>query len=519
VAELFVVNGICGGTVFFLPDVPTVLGRSPECHVQVADPWISSMHALFERRGAELWVVDLDSRNGTFVDDERVHEARVTPGSRLRFGKTNAEVRANPEPPSRDVLSDQRTIIRYIADLAAELPKAASDVEGAVVAATAGESRRETLRGPSGTTGIARRQIAVLNEVARTVSGATGLDDALGRLLRVLAASLGAERSSVLLMDERSEMVPIVAEPPDRPPRLSATVVQATLRSRAGILTLDAQQDLRFAGSASVISQGIRSCISAPIWADNRILGVLLLERGYADPFNADDLELATLVGFQAALAVEGARLAQRARAAEEQRALLVRYLDPAAAAPLLSSDAERDLLAPTLREDLGALAVSLVGLDAVAAVRPAAEAAQRAAGLQRALAAAALAEGAAVDARLDGGLLAVFGLPRALPDAAARALRCASALVARASALEEGQPPPRLAAKAGVEVGTALVGDFGTPERPELRAVGGAVDAAQRLAADAGPGEVLCGPNAARASGAAVTPAGTPRATAYRLR
>jgi len=98
VAELFVVNGICGGTVFFLPDVPTVLGRSPECHVQVADPWISSMHALFERRGDQLWVVDLDSRNGTFVDEQRVHEAAIQPGARLRFGKTSAELRTHAEP-------------------------------------------------------------------------------------------------------------------------------------------------------------------------------------------------------------------------------------------------------------------------------------------------------------------------------------------------------------------------------------------------------------------------------------
>ena len=346
-AELFVVNGICGGTVFFLPDVPTVLGRSPECHVQVADPWISSMHALFERRGEQLWVVDLDSRNGTFVGDERVHEAPVAPGARLRFGKTSAEVRAHPEPAEpQALLSDQRTIIRYIADLVhdASLPQAsprppvAADVEGAVVAAAAAEPRRDTVRGATGSTGVARRQIGILNEIGRSLVGATTIHEALGRLLRVLAASLGAERSAVLLMDERGEMVPLLAEPQDRPPRLSATVVQATLRSRAGILTLDAQQDLRFAQSQSVIVQGIRSCICAPIWADNRILGVLLLERGFADPFTADDLELATLVGFQAALAVERVRMAERARVSEEQRSRLLRHLDPSVAAPLLSA-------------------------------------------------------------------------------------------------------------------------------------------------------------------------------------
>ncbi len=144
-AELFVVNGICGGTVFFLPDVPTVLGRSPECHIQVADPWISSMHALFERRGDQLWVVDLDSRNGTFVDEQRVHEAAIQPGARLRFGKTSAELRAHAEqttPPG--ILSDQRTIIRYIADLAAEAGAAGLPRGGAPAGSSASGCERSS---------------------------------------------------------------------------------------------------------------------------------------------------------------------------------------------------------------------------------------------------------------------------------------------------------------------------------------------------------------------------------------
>ncbi|HYG69096.1 MAG TPA: FHA domain-containing protein, partial [Anaeromyxobacteraceae bacterium] len=86
--ELLVLNGVCAGTVFFLPDVPTVVGRSPESHLQISDPWISSMHAMFEKREADVWVVDLESRNGTFLGEQRVTEARLEPGAVLRFGKT-----------------------------------------------------------------------------------------------------------------------------------------------------------------------------------------------------------------------------------------------------------------------------------------------------------------------------------------------------------------------------------------------------------------------------------------------
>ena len=487
-AELFVVNGICAGTVFFLPDVPTVLGRSPESHVQVADPWISSMHALFERRGDQLWVVDLDSRNGTFVDEQRVHEAPVGPGTKLRFGKTSAELRsrpAAPEPPG--VLSDQRTIIRYVADFA---PEAAPPVLPAP-GLTSAHPTQARGSDPRPAAGEARRQIGVLNEIGRSLLGAGRLDDALGRLLRVLAAAIGAERSGVLLMDERGQMVPLVSEPADRPPTFSATVVDATLRTRAGILTLDAQQDARFSQSDSIIAQGIRSFISAPIWADNRILGVLLLERGFAYPFTADDLELATLVGFQAALAVERVRLAEREQATEDVRRRLLRHLDAAATAPLVAPEtADADALAPALREGVAVLAVAIDGMGRLASDGVSARAAERALALQRRIAEIAQAEGAAVDLRLDGGVLAVFDLPVVRDGSLARARRCALAMLAKAEEIEQSHEPPRLAVRVGLASGRALVGNFGLPDRPELRAMGEAVELALRRVADAAPGE-----------------------------
>src|SRR5512140_2504337 len=159
------------------------------------------MHALFERRGDQLWVVDLDSRNGTFVENERVHEAPVAPGMKVRFGKTGAELRAHPEtlePPG--VLSDQRTIIRYIADVACDASAADAWEGGALPTPhpTSG-ARPDTLRGgPSGVAGPARRQIGVVNEISRSLLGAQGLEDALHRALHVLAAAVAAERASVL---------------------------------------------------------------------------------------------------------------------------------------------------------------------------------------------------------------------------------------------------------------------------------------------------------------------------------
>ncbi len=94
VPELVVLNGVAAGTVFVLGDVPAVVGRSPEAHLQIGDPWISSMHAMFERRDDGIWVVDLESRNGTFLGDDRVGEALVPDGAVVRLGRTEVRFTA-----------------------------------------------------------------------------------------------------------------------------------------------------------------------------------------------------------------------------------------------------------------------------------------------------------------------------------------------------------------------------------------------------------------------------------------
>jgi pSer/pThr/pTyr-binding forkhead associated (FHA) protein len=70
------------------------LGRGGGCTVPLAfDTFVSQVHArAFDRDGA-LWVEDLGSRNGTFVNGEPVHEpTRVAKGARVQVGETVLEV-------------------------------------------------------------------------------------------------------------------------------------------------------------------------------------------------------------------------------------------------------------------------------------------------------------------------------------------------------------------------------------------------------------------------------------------
>jgi FHA domain len=81
------------GRTFDLDDELTI-GRSPGCGVAMTDDiYTSTLHARLFRHNDQLWVEDLGSTNGTYVNSERIGQAvRLGKGDLLQIGSTVFEV-------------------------------------------------------------------------------------------------------------------------------------------------------------------------------------------------------------------------------------------------------------------------------------------------------------------------------------------------------------------------------------------------------------------------------------------
>ena len=75
------------GEAFALGGPRMTIGRSPEAEVFLDDVTVSRNHALLVRRRDGLYIDDLGSLNGTYVNRRRIESHRLQDGDELQVGK------------------------------------------------------------------------------------------------------------------------------------------------------------------------------------------------------------------------------------------------------------------------------------------------------------------------------------------------------------------------------------------------------------------------------------------------
>jgi len=114
-----------------LADGSAVIGRDPSCDLFFADRKLSRRHARFDTEGEVVTLVDLGSRNGSWVNEERIANKTLVPGDSLRLGSLRVQLEyettegAEEAPPEQ--AEDSATIVLTGAAVAADSPADAAD--------------------------------------------------------------------------------------------------------------------------------------------------------------------------------------------------------------------------------------------------------------------------------------------------------------------------------------------------------------------------------------------------------
>jgi hypothetical protein len=91
-SKLVILNQGMTGRTFDLTTERTTVGRVEDNTFQIVDGSVSSHHAEIILRGTEILVRDLNSTNGTFINNEKITETVLKPGQTLKFGQVELKI-------------------------------------------------------------------------------------------------------------------------------------------------------------------------------------------------------------------------------------------------------------------------------------------------------------------------------------------------------------------------------------------------------------------------------------------
>lgn len=289
-----------------------LIGRHPECGVQLESNAVSRRHARVFVEGGGYAIEDLGSGNGTFVNGQKIEgPTQLKPQDRIKLGPVlmRFEESGGGGPAVEQNIGS--TMVGVSMDDEDATIMASVDIGGGFGAL--GVKPEEKLKG--------------VLEISRALAGSVDVEALLPKVLDTLFGIFNqADRGCILLKESESgELVPRAMkhrrESEDATVTLSRTIVSKVIENKAGLLSADASSDTQFSASESISNLSIRSMMCVPMLGiDGEVAGVINLDtQNPVNQFNNDDLELLQAVAGQAALSYESARLASAFMAKQKQ--------------------------------------------------------------------------------------------------------------------------------------------------------------------------------------------------------
>jgi two-component system, NtrC family, response regulator HydG len=212
--------GSRAGVNFLLdPTEENRIGRDPDCAVMLSDPLCSRVHAIVVQDNHSWHIRDLSSRNGTYVNDQKIDEAVLGDGHHVRIGSTQFEFHVAEQPPTIDSVGDGRlteTVIRN--QLVAGQPWAPEAL------AALGDSQRA-------------EELLALYQLSIKLLGCDTPDDVARTALDLLVTWTKSMVAGFLYLSDDGDLKPRLLWPPDatRDVTLSKSLTDLVCQQRQAI--------------------------------------------------------------------------------------------------------------------------------------------------------------------------------------------------------------------------------------------------------------------------------------------
>ncbi len=297
-AKLSVVTGPFKGKIFSINKKEMVIGRDPKCEIYISVQNISRAHAKIVQCGEGFQIEDLDSRNGTFVNDQRVAIQDLIDGDRIVLGGYMLSFHLSEtsiDTPS-DGFNNTKTQNIMINTQEREFFKSEKNIEEI-------KKSKEKLTG--------------IYNISKKLSSELDLDTLYEKTIKYIMEELSLiDFCSILLVLDEDELSCEASRYRDPTKRLtsgktfSKTILKSVLNEKKALLINDPQEDNRFSNANSIVSLDLRSTICAPLQNNNKILGIIQVNTSsISEKFTEDDLDFISALGFLLGSFIDNAML------------------------------------------------------------------------------------------------------------------------------------------------------------------------------------------------------------------
>lgn len=270
------------------------IGRASDCSIPIKDRYLSRKHA--EILSAEgHWVLkDLGSANGTYLNGSRVErDQRLHAGDRIRLGDTEIVFETSEHNTDRFLA---------VADTAASTTISIPVHDSEIRVDTGDLSKLKTL-----------------NQLARELLEDRPMDQLFGFITERVLEHTQASRAAIgLLGGDGESFVNVEVRRQDKSDdselRISRTVLDEVVKEKKALAFMDVAMDEKLSRAKSIVMQGIRSILCAPLTIGSSVVGVLYVDYLFTQrTISEQDVRLVAQIARFAAIKLETTRLREDA--------------------------------------------------------------------------------------------------------------------------------------------------------------------------------------------------------------
>ncbi len=505
-----------------LTDEEVTIGRGDNNVLVFFDPKVSRNHAKIEKKGKNYFVTDLDSFNGTRINQELIKSVELKHGDEIRIGKASlvfqsqkGELSSREEKQSfakddeykewqHQTIAISSQDCTNIDSQTLLITRAAKQKKDRIIPIL---SRKEKPQ-EKDQVEIFRLErmnkvLFVLYEISRHMNIIHDFNELLQKIMDLIFMVIDADCGFLILIDEESEgdFIPVVGKIKDDKRkgkiRASRTLCKKVIKDRVALLTSNAMADSRFSATESLVKQKIRSAMCVPLWQKEKIIGAIQLDSSrLSNQFTQEDLELLKAIGCQMSMVLEQANLNKKIREEEKLRGRLERYHSPQVVDMILkTAEGSMDDLLEAKDVSVTILFTDIVGFTRLSERLNPLDVNMLLNQYFSRMTDVIFEYEGTLDKYVGDRIMAVFGAPLEKDDDAERAIRAALKMRKELAVMMENEnPDKRFDVRLGMNTGHVVAGNIGSPKRMDYTVIGDSVNIASRLESSAKPNQILIG-------------------------